>query len=510
MSRSESPQDSSRLSFGNVVVDRSDFTVFRAHQRQPLGPLAFDVLLYLIEHRERVVSKEELFTEIWKERFVSDNALTRTIADIRHALGDRSASPHYIATVPKRGYRFIAELIEQPNQSTPTEAVVEVKRSASLTHSRRVKLFSFVTRQRTVARILIICVLVLGGLGGYVLSRKSKAPPSVYNPEAQALYLKGRERIETMDPNEIEKGGEYFRQAISLSPNYALAHAGLAQYYINAKRRNDPEYYMSRARESAARALAVDDTLAEAHAAMGRIIELYDWDLPRAEKEIKRALELDPQSTPVRQTWIYHLALQGRSEEALIEGRKALDKDPLNVRLNLTVGWILYSTRQYQEAASWFQKMIDSGVYVPGSYSWLAQVYAAEGRLDRAVETDLRYRALSGTKPAALFALKNAFASSGWKGYLRQLLEQRTGNPGYIEPYVFATIYARLGEKGLALAWLEKSASDRSVFMTRMGTDPTFDGLHTEPRFQDLLRRVGLFKPPPAKSWRNWIDHSAV
>ena len=85
--------DSSRLIFGSVVVDRSDFTVFRDGQKQPLAPLAFDVLLYLIEHRERVVSKEELFTEIWKERFVSDNALTRTIADIRHALGDRSNAP---------------------------------------------------------------------------------------------------------------------------------------------------------------------------------------------------------------------------------------------------------------------------------------------------------------------------------------------------------------------------------------------------------------------------------
>jgi len=155
------------------------------------------------------------------------------------------------------------------------------------------------------------------------------------------------------------------------------------------------------------------------------------------------------------------------------------------------------STRQYQEAASWFRKMIDSGVYVPGSYSWLAQVYAAEGRMDRAVEADLRYRVASGANPAAIDALKNAFAMSGWKGYLRKLLEQRIGNQGYVEPYVFATIYARLGEKGQALAWLEKSVRDRSLFMTRLNTDPTFDDLHTEPRFQALVRRVGLFNKPP-------------
>ena len=134
MSAPKTPHDGgkSRLVFGRVVVDPSDFTVFRDDQKQPLAPLAFDVLLYLIQHRERVVSKEELFAEIWKERFVSDNALTRTIADIRHALGDRSAAPRYIATVPKRGYRFIAESIELAEHGTTDKGVIEAESSASV------------------------------------------------------------------------------------------------------------------------------------------------------------------------------------------------------------------------------------------------------------------------------------------------------------------------------------------------------------------------------------------
>ncbi len=477
--------NSERLKFGSVVVDRTDFTVIRGDQQQRLAPLAFDVLLYLIQHHERVVSKEELFEEIWKERFVSDNALARTIADIRHALGDRSDAPRYIATVPKRGYRFIAELVE--------ETAPPIETNINLNQSTGPKFFPPTLR---ILAPVLGSLLVLAALGVYVLLKNFRPARSIYNADAHALYLKGRERMDTMDPGEIEKGGEYFQRAIKLAPNYALAHAGMADYYIHAKRRNDPEYYMSRARESAERALELDDNVAEAHAAMGWIIELYDWDLPQADKEIKRALELDPQSTLVRQTWISHLALQGQSAEALTEGRKAIEKDPLNVRLNLTIGWILYSTRQYHEADAWFQTMIDSGVYIPGSYSWLAQIYAADGRLDKAVEADLKYRVMSGTKPEAISALKNAFATSGWKGYLREMLEQRTRNPGYVEPYVFAIIYARLGEKGLALSWLEKSARDRSLFMTRVSTDPTFDGLHTEPRFQDLLRRVGLSRKP--------------
>jgi DNA-binding winged helix-turn-helix (wHTH) protein/Tfp pilus assembly protein PilF len=494
-----STQDlSSRLRFGAIVVDLSDFTVSRDDQKQPLAPLAFDVLIYLIQNRERVVSKEELFGELWKERFVSDNALTRTIADIRHALGDSSDTPRYIATVPKRGYRFIAELIEEPVHNTTANIVVEAKpvTGTNVNVNQRVKLFPLLSARRRLVQTLVISALVLAGLGAYFFIKKSRVTASVDTAQAHELYLKGRERIETMDPREIEKGGEYFQQAISLAPNYALAHAGLADYYIVAQRRNYPEYYMSRARQSAERALSLDDRVAEAHAAMGKIIELYDWDLP-AEKEIKRALELDPLSSVVRQAWVSHLAAQGRTTEALTEGRNALERDPLNVRLNLTVGWILYSTRQYQDAVSWFQKMIDSGVYVPGSYSWLAQVYAAEGRLDSAVEADLRYRVMSGSQPAAILALKNAFANSGWKGYLQEILEQRTRNPGYVEPYVFAIIYARLGEKGLALSWLEKSARDRSVFMHRVSTDPAFDGLHSEPRFQDLLRRVGLSRKQP-------------
>ena len=126
----------------------------------------------------------------------------------------------------------------------------------------------------------------------------------------------------------------------------------------------------------------------------------------------------------------------------------------------------------------------------------LAQVYAAQERTEKAVESDLKYRLISGTKAAEIDELKSAFAMSGWKGYLRKILEQRTVNQGYVEPYVFALIYARLGDKGLALAWLEKSVRDRSIFLARLSTDPSFDVLHTEPRFQDLLRRVGLFKKP--------------
>src|SRR5215204_2719273 len=204
--------DSSRLIFGSVVVDRGDFTVFRDDEKQALAPLAFDVFLCLIQHRERVVTKEELFAEIWKERFVSDNALTRTIADIRHALGDRSDAPRYIVTVPKRGYRFIAELVEQTDHNTAAVGVnvpaPVMGSNINLQQSTPLKFFP--GTRRILAPVLIICVLAVSGLGAYLLLNKSATTRSVYNADAHALYLKGCERIETMDPGEIEKGGEYF------------------------------------------------------------------------------------------------------------------------------------------------------------------------------------------------------------------------------------------------------------------------------------------------------------
>jgi len=327
--------------------------------------------------------------------------------------------------------------------------------------------------------------------------RKVQQPPKspTSNAEAYQLYLKGRRLLDTLDPVKALEGIECFRRAIDLDPGFALAYVGLADYYLDIGSRggNRPHVYVPMAKAVAARALELDETLAEAHATQALIFDLYDWDRAAAEKELRRALELNPTSDLVRRDLAIHLSLQGRVDEALAESKKALALDPLNARLNLNAGWILHGARRYEQALTHFRQMIAAGVYVPGSYSWLAQIYEAQGRYEQAVEMDLRYRSLSRAAPiATIEAFRAAYATSGWDGYWQKVLEQRKAVAArkYVEPYGFATIYARLGEKEQAMQWLEKAYSERSMFMTRLARDPGFDSLRAEPRFQDLLRRL--------------------
>ena len=321
-----------------------------------------------------------------------------------------------------------------------------------------------------------------------------KSPTS--NAEAYQLYLKGRRLLDTLDPVKAQQGIECFRQAIDLNPGYALAYIGLAEYYLDIGSRggNRPHVYVPMAKAVAARALELDATLAEAHATQALIFDLYDWDRAAAERELKRALELNPTSELVRRDLAIHLSLRGRVDEALAESKKALALDPLNARLNLNVGWILYGARRYEQALAHFQQMIAAGVYVPGSYSWLAQIYEAQGLYEQSVEMDLRYRSLSRAAPkATIEAFQAAYITSGWDGYWQKVLEQRKAIAArrYVEPYGFATIYARLGDKEQAMQWLEKAFLERSMFMTRLARDPGFDSLRAEPRFQNLIRRLG-------------------
>jgi DNA-binding winged helix-turn-helix (wHTH) protein/Tfp pilus assembly protein PilF len=552
-----------RYLFDDVVVDCGNYEVFKGGERKVLTARAFDVLCHLIERRGRVVEKAELFEQVWKERFVTDNALTRVVADIRQALGDSAAAPRYIETIPKRGYRFVAEVCEgsEPAAACDGERVVNLAPNATEGQPPTAPPVSpqpaagaclrpgRVTRRRLAGALLLIFALAVGALSVFLLKggrapsasvavipvtdprggpAAAEAEPAAVggvrtkearaavakmplapkpenesrrpeghadNPEAVQLYLKGLRLLDTLDPDKAEQAAECFRQAVELDPRYALGYVGLADYYLNGpKGGTRTREYVPLAQAAVARALELDETLAEAHATRGLVYDLYDWDGAAAERELRRATELNPSSGLVRRDLAVHLTLQGRTDEALAESRKALALDPYNARLNLNVGWILYGTRQHEQALTHFRQMIAAGLYVPGSYSWLAQIYEAQGRYEQAVEMDIKYRSLSRAAPrATLESFRAAYAASGWEGYWQKVLEQRESVAArkYVEPYGFAAIYARLGEKEQAFRWLEKAYLERSIFMTRLTLDPGFDSLRAEPRFRDLMRRLG-------------------
>jgi len=490
-------------------------------------------------------------------------------------LGDSVSLPRYIETVPKRGYRFVATVIEESESgaaeaedlretrtaedSSPVSSAVLMRDVAlSLKHRRAAILVLFLLVTAALLIFLRINPRVPSGSVSVVpvnetdVSRRSDQIPnrvgmgladlirnqqpeptllslgrvpvqneltsaqdpdgkaqsqqksqgpkdSANKAEAYQLYLKGRRLVDTLDPAKIQQSIEPFRQAIDLSPDYALVYVGLADYYLHTSSTggNRPRESILMAKAAARKALELDDTNAEAHAMMGLMFDFCDWNPAAAEKEIQWALKLDPTPESVQQALAIHLGLHGRAEESLAASRKALAGDPTSVRMNVNVGWILYSSRRYEEAAGHFQKMIAAGIYVPRAYSWLSQIFALQGHYEQAVEMDLKYRGLSGPVPkTTIDAFRGAYAAAGWKGYLQRVAEQReqTAARKYVDPYTSAVIYAFLGETEQTLQALEKAYVDRSLFMTRLPRDPAFDALRSEPRFQDLLRRSGLME----------------
>ena len=324
---------------------------------------------------------------------------------------------------------------------------------------------------------------------------KRLAKPATENPEAYQLYLKGRYYAEKFTQDGVQKGIEYFRQAIDLDPNYALAYDGLAFAYSDG----DDDFFLSphdsmpRASEAAKKALDLDGTLSEAHLEMGKIHYWYDYDWNAAEKELRRAVELGPEDASAHAYYGWYLISVGRTQEGIEESKRALELDPLSTETDTVVGQNLYCARQYGLAIDTLRKTLD----MDPNY-WLARMllglsYEATGDLPRALAEFQRANGTT-TIPWASAELGHAYAILGKKREAEEILEQLKdrSKQGYVPAYGFAEIYIGLGDNEQALASLEKACADRSMLMTFIRVDPEFDSLRSDPRFKDLLRRVGL------------------
>jgi TolB-like protein/predicted Zn-dependent protease len=317
------------------------------------------------------------------------------------------------------------------------------------------------------------------------------------NKEAYQLYLKGRYHLDKRAPKDYQKGIEYFQQAIRIDPNYALAYVGLAQaYQALGHGIARPKDVAPKAKEAITKALEIDEQLAEAHSVLGLIRNLYDWDRPGAERAHKRALELNPNSEVVHCHYAIFLMIVGRLDEALVEIDRALDLAPLSIGLYKDKGMILHRAGKYDLAIEQLQKALDLDPNFPTAHWWLMQVYEVKGDYDQAVEADLNKSFGGwGETPAGVAALREAYAVSGWKGYWRKkldLAEEKAKRGGYANPNQFVPLYARLGEKDQAFAWMERSYQARDFGLNFIKTDPVLAGLRKDPRFTDMLRRIGL------------------
>lgn len=295
-----------------------------------------------------------------------------------------------------------------------------------------------------------------------------------------------------MSDKGIQTAIEFFNQAIEKDPNYASAYVGLAECYYSLAEDGSlpPREAYAKVKEAATKAVALDDSLGDAHTVMGMAYTYNDWDLNSADKELRLALKLSPNSVMAHVDYASHLLRLGKRDEAFAEMAKARSLDPVST-VQCPLGFFLYMARENDKAIEIFRLAGTD----PAHYG-LALAYLQEGKDAEAIEEFERCHGGSDeidTKEKAA-ALRQAYQDAGMRGYWKKHLQLliTESKRRYIRPLEIAYDYTMLGEKELAFEWLEKAYEERGDGMPELGVDRRFDSLHSDPRFQDLLRRIGL------------------
>jgi tetratricopeptide (TPR) repeat protein len=286
----------------------------------------------------------------------------------------------------------------------------------------------------------------------------------------------------------VQKGIAYFEQAIEKDPHYALAYTGLVDCYNYLGK-------PTQAKQAAEQALKLDETLGEVRASLAFFRFLYDWDWAGAEREFKRAIELSPNYAQARHWYAIFLGNLGRPDEAIREAQLAQELDPLSLLNNLTVGLVLYMARHYDRALEELAKTLEMDANFLPAHSSLGAVYLQQGRYDQAIAEYQKVMESVGGNVTAAAAVKanmgHIYAVSGKRRKAMRILEDLLKQPEGLS-FLIAELYAGLGESDQAFAWLSTACDEHNLQIVSLKVIPTLDRLRQDPRFDDLLRRVGL------------------
>ena len=582
--------------FGLFHLDANDRVLLRGDRTVRLTEKVFNILLLLVERSGHLVTKEELMEEVWPDSVVEENNLTVSMSALRKALGEKQEGGQYIETVPRRGYRFAADVREIKNERVGLAQEKESKASArakagmlpiatttlavlpllnvsgdpnleylsdgitesiinSLSKLPQLKVLARSTMFRfklndidpvEVGRQLDAHALLTGRIlqineeliiklelinikegsqiWGEQYRRKSAdifkvqeeisqevseklklrltgeqkrqlAKRYTEDTEAYHLYLKGRYCWNKRTGEALKMAIEYFRQAIAKDSDYALAYTGLADCYaIIAFYSNiPPKPAFEEAKKATAKALEIDNTLAEAHASLAFVKEYYEWDWVGADKEYKKAIALNPSYATAHQWYGMYFMKLGQFERARRQLKRALRFDPGSLIIKADLGLPFYFKRQYTEAVEQYQNILKTAQDFIWARFFLGWAFERSGKFSEAIE-EFQKAHLIDDRPEVLAMIAHTYAVSGRRSKAKNILStlEEKSKHEYISPYYIALIFTGLDDKERAFGWLEKAYSDRNEWLVWLKVDPRFDRLWTDSRFADLLRRIGF------------------
>jgi DNA-binding winged helix-turn-helix (wHTH) protein/tetratricopeptide (TPR) repeat protein len=580
--------------FGDFVLNPETRHLFRQTEAVRLPPHAFDILLFLVQKRGTVVSKEELLQQIWPGTFVEETNLAVHVSAIRRALGEKRGENKYIETISGRGYCFVArvKVVEADENTAPGDdlrppesanvparirsiAVLPFSNDSSVSSIKHlsegiteglIKSLAQISQLKVFARSAVSQYqsqdfhlqeigFLLGAdaiLTGHILSIDQRLEISVElvkvldqshvwgmhyrchfddifkikmeitlavteslqvnlnktdaaqlrqvpttSSDAYKLYLKGRYLLSKKTKDGFLNGIEFFKRALKKDPDYALAYSGIADAYLLLC----VHYHLPasdtipEAKAAVELALALDETLSEAHASMGHIQSRHEWKWEEAEMSFKRALALNPNNTIALRWYSSILIYLGRFQEGLSYQCKALDLDPFSLHANTELGARFNYMREYDRAVKQLEEVIEIEPDFMPALTQLAMAYEKLGFHEPALECAEKAANLSPSWEIKTFKAW-VHASAGEQTKAREILQAVLSNPcdealDYCE---IATVYAALNDKQQSLAYLEKAIEGKSISICALKTDPRLDTLHPERKFKELLERVELNK----------------
>ena len=589
--------------FGPFRLDLEQRLLSHEGETVALAPKVFETLVLLIEHKGRLVKKEDMMKTLWPDRYVEESNLTQNIFMLRKILGEGEGSgkAQYIETIPKRGYRFIGTVkeiqeevdgneeeavpveepepeVQQERPTRPDEARISIAVMPMVNETEDpaleyltdgitgslIKLLSRLPQVRVIARslvyrykgqeenalkigrelaadtVLVSRVVALGSVlivraelvevsTGWQLwgenyktqlsdilqledevstnisaklqlklteeEKKRLSKHGTQNAEAYQAFLMGCYYRNKRTGEGYAKAIECFEQAIKFDPGYALAYSALADSYVTFDFYGilPPWETSPKAKTAAINALVIDETLAEAHTSLGCVKMMYERDWSNAEREFKRAIELDPDFAHAHNWYSHFLMAMGRIEESFAESQTALKLDPLDDSIIQYLGWHYIHARHFERAIAQLEKTLEENPNFFLARVTLGMAYEQKGEVAEAIEEFKKAYQLE-RNAIVLGFLGDAYARAGNMEEARKILQEleELSKRIYVPPFSIGLIYTSLGKSTEAFEWFEKAYAAQNEWLNWLKVTPEVDSLRADPRFTDLLVRLNL------------------